>query len=104
MYSEGEVRKFEPFDAPSPSARELASPAPGPASPNSVSRIRRFLGADGREWRVREVASTYDRRRTKSLIFDTFDAARRVRQYPANWYELTDADLAKLGQVTGLVD
>src|SRR5947209_19348617 len=104
MYSEGEVRKFEPFDAPSPSARELASPAPGSSSPNALSRVRRFLGPDGREWRVREVAATYDRRRTKSLIFDTFDAARRVRDYPMNWYDLTDSDLAKLGQVTGMVD
>lgn len=59
--------------------------------------MRRVLGTDGREWRVREVPHPpYDRRAGSCLIFDTTDAARRVRDYPANWFDLTDDELFAL--------
>jgi hypothetical protein len=104
MYSEGEFRKFEQLEMSSPSANPRDPAGATSSSPAGISRVRRFLGIDGREWRVREVPSAYDRRRANSLVFDTFDAARRVRHYPADWYNLTDAELAMLGQVTPAFD
>ncbi|HEX4682432.1 MAG TPA: hypothetical protein VH277_06990 [Gemmatimonadaceae bacterium] len=104
MYSEGEFRKIDQFETPSPAGHPRTSAAPESSAPVALSRVRRFIGMDGREWRVREVVSAYDRRRANSLIFDTFDAARRVRQYPPDWYNLTDAELAMLGRVTASFD
>lgn len=70
---------------------------PRTADTNRPVRSRRVLGNDGREWRVREVSyPLYDRRTSACLIFDTTDAARRVRDYPANWFELADEELFEL--------
>jgi hypothetical protein len=52
---------------------------------------------DGARWQVKEMPfSEYDRRRGLSLIFWSEGAVRRVRDYPAEWYLLSDDDLALL--------
>jgi hypothetical protein len=70
----------------------LATPSTGVSK-----RARAFVDADGTRWQVYEQAfAEYDRRRGMSLIFASDAAVRRVRTYPDNWYELSDADLAAL--------
>jgi hypothetical protein len=60
----------------------------------SVGTARIIVAADGREWIVREVpAPDFDRRQHATLVFEAPDVMRRVRQYPDNWRELTDAEL-----------
>ena len=64
---------------------------------NSEERVRVFVDEDGIRWQVHEMPfSNYDRRRGRSLIFWSEGAVRRVRSYPADWYELSDRDLALL--------
>jgi hypothetical protein len=59
-----------------------------------VERSRTVVGPDGRYWTVYEFASSrYDRRGGNSLIFVTDDAMRRVRDYPANWFDLSGDEL-----------
>ena len=61
---------------------------------HDLRRERRLMGPDGREWRVREIPMpSYDRRGGRCLVFETNDAARRVRQYPARWYDCDDSEL-----------
>ena len=40
--------------------------------------------------------SEYDRRSGYSLIFSSELAVRRVRDYPSDWFALSDSDLAAL--------
>lgn len=48
-------------------------------------------------WHVYERAfADYDRRRGPSLVFFSEGAVRRVRDYPADWIELSDEDLIAL--------
>lgn len=62
-----------------------------------IERERVFEDAEGNRWRVRESTfSPYDRRRGRSLIFWSDGAVRRVRDYPDDWYELSDDELAQL--------
>jgi hypothetical protein len=62
-----------------------------------VKRSRRISDSEGRLWVVHEYQSSrYDRRAGTSLIFVTEDAMRRVRDYPANWFELSDDELYAL--------
>ena len=62
---------------------------------SGVERV--FIDGDGIRWRVHEQPfSDYDRRRGMSLIFSSDGAVRRVRNYPADWMTLSDADLAAL--------
>lgn len=62
-----------------------------------VGPERAFTDADGVRWRVAERPfGPYDRRRGLSLIFSSDSAVRRVREYPANWSELSDEALAAL--------
>ncbi|MEP6622094.1 MAG: hypothetical protein ABJE47_22420 [bacterium] len=57
---------------------------------------RSFVDADGMRWRVYEQpTSDYDRRR-QSLIFASETAVRRVRDFPANWTDLSDDELTAL--------
>jgi hypothetical protein len=59
--------------------------------------LRVFHDADGQRWQVFERAfDTFDRRSGASLIFVSEVAMRRVRNYPANWMELSDDALASL--------
>jgi hypothetical protein len=60
-----------------------------------VARAReeaRVLHIEGERWLVYELLSTYDRR-GGSLVFESDNVVRRVRDYPANWREVADADL-----------
>lgn len=58
---------------------------------------RSYLDADGACWRVFEQPfADYDRRNGMSLIFASDAAVRRVRDYPADWIGLTDAELVAL--------
>ena len=60
-----------------------------------VARARkeaRILFVEGERWIVYEVVSAYDRRGA-SLVFESENVVRRVRDYPANWRELPNAEL-----------
>jgi hypothetical protein len=64
---------------------------------DSLEHERVFVDDDGARWKVKEMAfSSYDRRSGRSLIFWSDGAVRRVRDYPEQWYLLSDAELAKL--------
>lgn len=53
----------------------------------------------GREWIVRErVDSGYDRRDSRSLVFERPDIVRRLRNFPRDWRGLTDEALYKLSE------
>ena len=59
-------------------------------------KVRRLV-ADGHTWLVREVAAPLaDRRGPSSLVFDAEVVVRRVRQYPADWFKLSDEELYAL--------
>ena len=61
------------------------------------TRIRSFTDDLGQTWLVTERPfSEYDRRSGSSLIFSSELAVRRVRDYPSDWYALSDSDLASL--------
>ena len=52
---------------------------------------------DHEEWRIYELAAgSFDRRGSNTLIFESDGFVRRVRDYPANWRELSDAQLLAL--------
>lgn len=54
----------------------------------------RKVRTDDAEWRVYELESgPYDRRSGVSLVFESDGVLRRVRDYPAGWRELSDAEL-----------
>ena len=64
---------------------------------NDSPRTRSFVDTEGGRWRVFEQAfSDYDRRNGMSLIFSSDNAVRRVRDYPADWMDLSDAELSRL--------
>jgi hypothetical protein len=73
-------------------------------TPRSSSSVRtvgsvRNVRIGGREWTVREVvAPEYDRRAGTNLIFEAIDVVRRVRNFPENWRELSDPELAELSR------
>jgi hypothetical protein len=57
----------------------------------------RHLVVENVPWLVYELPpSDYDRRETPSLIFESEGAMRRVRNYPADWRTLSDAELFAL--------
>lgn len=61
------------------------------------TRTRSYIDDDGQIWHVSEQSfSEYDRRRGYSLIFTSDLAVRRVRNYPLDWFTLTDLALAEL--------
>lgn len=69
----------------------------GLSADNQTPPLRAFLDAEGAQWRVFEQAfADYDRRSGMSLIFSSDSAVRRVRDYPADWFDLSDDDLATL--------
>ena len=64
---------------------------------STTPRARTLHDAEGSQWRVFEqVFADYDRRSGLSLIFSSDTAVRRVRDYPANWFELSDDELLTL--------
>jgi hypothetical protein len=75
----------EPTDGDAPSRVKAAEP------------VRVFVDADGIRWQVSERPfADYDRRRGLSLIFASDAAVRRVREYPADWFILSDDELGAL--------
>ncbi|HEX4683256.1 MAG TPA: hypothetical protein VH277_11120 [Gemmatimonadaceae bacterium] len=57
----------------------------------------RVLCANGLQWLVVERPySAIDRRSGTCLIFDAESVVRRVRDFPAHWYTLSDDDLYAL--------
>lgn len=64
---------------------------------SDTSAGRSFTAADGTHWRVYQQAfADYDRRSGDSLIFASETAVRRVRDYPAEWQQLSDGELLAL--------
>ena len=64
---------------------------------NETPPSRTFLDADGVHWLVYEQAfADYDRRSGQSLIFSSDAAVRRVRDYPSDWFALSEEDLVAL--------
>jgi hypothetical protein len=60
-------------------------------------RTRTFTDDLGQTWLVTEQPfSEYDRRSGSSLIFSSELAVRRVRDYPSDWYTLSESALAAL--------
>jgi hypothetical protein len=60
-------------------------------------RSRQFTDDLGQTWLVSEQPfSDYDRRSGFSLIFSSELAVRRVRNYPSDWFTLSEPDLAAL--------
>lgn len=74
------------------------SPIPVQSSPeSSTPSSRSFVDEDGTHWTVYEQAfGDYDRRSSRSLIFNSDVAVRRVRNFPANWLELSERELMEL--------
>jgi len=59
----------------------------------------RTVISGGVEWRVYELPpGVYDRRGSASLVFESSDAFRRVRDFPANWRGLDDEVLYAVSQ------
>lgn len=64
---------------------------------DATTHERVFVDSDGAPWQVKEMPfSDYDRRNGRSLIFWSDGAVRRVRDYPADWYLLSDEELMEL--------
>ena len=60
-------------------------------------RTRTFTDDLGQAWLVTERPySEYDRRSGSSLIFSSELAVRRVRDYPSDWFTLSDHALLAL--------
>jgi hypothetical protein len=58
---------------------------------------RTFLDSEGTQWQVYEQSfGDYDRRTGMSLIFASEAAVRRVRDFPADWMQLSNDDLLAL--------
>lgn len=56
-----------------------------------------FDPATSAQWVVVEIRDApYDRRGGRSLVFSTDGVMRRVRNYPANWFTLSDEELLAL--------
>ena len=62
----------------------------------SEPRSRTYVDDDGMSWQVSEQSSEYDRRHGRSLIFASDLAVRRVRNYPADWFSLSELALIAL--------
>ena len=70
---------------------------PSPPAGTDAAQVRVFIDSDGVRWHVSErLFAPYDRRRGHSLIFASDAAVRRVREYPAHWHVLSDAELLAL--------
>jgi hypothetical protein len=66
-----------------------------------AQRTGRRIMVDGVPWLVYELpAMVFDRRHGPSLVFETDNAVRRVRDFPTDWRELNDADLFALSWST----
>jgi hypothetical protein len=72
-------------------------PAAAPVSRNL--HVRSICDEYSHAWTVSERAVPYaDPRGTGSLIFDSDYSVRRVRNFPTNWFELSDAELCVISR------
>ena len=59
----------------------------------------RALSIDGVRWAVYELPyAPFDRRSGRTLVFETFDAVRRVRNYPSQWRDCSDSELIEISR------
>lgn len=66
---------------------------PPPGARRNAPRSRTLL-IDGEIWTVREeTRGQYDRRSRPDLVFESAAIVRRVRDYPDDWLQLSDAEL-----------
>ena len=89
-------RDSQPFPAPISALPYPVTQRRTPPRPRRQDELRRryFRGANGEEWEVFEAPlPSYDRRSGFCLIFESRDVIRRVRNYPSNWYELSEGEL-----------
>ena len=76
---------------------DSAEGGPPTQADSAALRVRVYVDEDGTRWQVSERHfADYDRRRGLSLIFASDSAVRRVREYPANWFTLSDEELHQL--------
>lgn len=69
----------------------MSDPADSTRLLRDAQRDARRLVIEGDVWLVYELpAMTFDRRQTPSLVFESDVTVRRVRDFPANWRDLTD--------------
>lgn len=61
-----------------------------------VGDERRLVILDGIPWEVYEHIPEYDRRASPTLVFESEGVVRRVRDFPADWRERSDAELYAL--------
>lgn len=59
----------------------------------ACDRHRQVVDAQGEPWFVFEHTPDYDRRAGPTLVFMSELIVRRVRSFPADWLDLTDAAL-----------
>lgn len=59
-------------------------------SSGTPSARRRVVAVGLTVWHIYEHVPVYDRRSQPSLVFVSDVAMRRVRNYPAQWWELPD--------------
>lgn len=77
--------------------RRMADADSGASQLRELQRTARRISSDGAFWLVYELpAKAYDRRQAPSLVFESDQVVRRVRDYPANWRDLSDDDLLAL--------
>jgi hypothetical protein len=70
----------------------MRSPGGSKRERRSVARVRVVSAIDGRHWIVREDGAT------ASLLFASNRAVRRVRDYPADWFDWPDDELLAVSQ------
>jgi hypothetical protein len=70
----------------------MRSPDGSKRERRSVTRVRVVSALDGRHWVVREDGAT------ASLLFASNRAVRRVRDYPADWFDWPDDELLAVSQ------
>jgi hypothetical protein len=64
------------------------------AALREAQRTARLIVVDAVPWLVYELPPMrFDRRNTPSLIFESDEVVRRVRDFPMNWRALGDEDL-----------
>jgi hypothetical protein len=61
---------------------------------------RQVLDLKGQIWEVRETTTSYDRRSSHALIFETPYVIRIVRKYPTDWSNKTDEELLEISEGT----
>ena len=72
-----------------------------PLTQNAAPATVRRISADGLRWVVQEVqAPAFDRRGGTHLLFDGETIMRRVREFPKNWFDLSDEELYELSRRT----